>query len=107
MYPDNCRLLDQCDDCYLRPYPRRVKDEKEKRRIIRIGQQMYYRYLTRSIYTNATTFIMLAVLYVLGVSSIKEFAMPLMVGVLGGTFSSICITGPLWYVMKTRFAKKK
>lgn len=63
--------------------------------------------LTRSIYTNATTFIMLAVLYVLGVSSIKEFAMPLMVGVLGGTFSSICITGPLWYVMKTRFAKKK
>ena len=63
--------------------------------------------LTRSIYTNATTFIMLAVLYVLGVSSIKEFAMPLMVGVLGGTFSSICITGPLWYVMKTKFAKKK
>ena len=63
--------------------------------------------LTRSIYTNATTFIMLAVLYVLGVSSIKEFAMPLMVGVLGGTFSSICITGPLWYVMKTKFVKKK
>ena len=63
--------------------------------------------LTRSIYTNATTFIMLAVLYVLGVSSIKEFAMPLMVGVLGGTFSSICITGPLWYLMKTKFVKKK
>lgn len=63
--------------------------------------------LTRSIYTNFTTFIMLAVLYVLGVSSIKEFALPLMVGVVGGTFSSICITGPLWYVMKTKFVKKK
>lgn len=63
--------------------------------------------LTRSIYTNVTTFIMLAVLFILGVSSIREFAMPLMVGVLGGTFSSICITGPLWYVMKAKFVKKK
>lgn len=62
--------------------------------------------LTRSIYTNVTTFIMLAVLYVLGVSSIKEFALPLMVGVVGGAFSSICITGPLWYVMKTKIVKK-
>ena len=62
--------------------------------------------LTRSIYTNLTTFIMIAVLYVLGVNSIREFAMPLMVGVVGGTFSSICITGPLWYVMKTKLVKK-
>ena len=62
--------------------------------------------LTRSIYTNVTTFIMIAVLYVLGVNSIREFAMPLMVGVIGGTFSSICFTGPLWYVMKTKFVKK-
>lgn len=62
--------------------------------------------LTRSIYTNVTTFIMIAVLFVLGVNSIREFAMPLMVGVVGGTFSSICITGPLWYVMKTKFVKK-
>ncbi len=62
--------------------------------------------LTRSIYTNLTTFIMIAVLYVLGVNSIREFAMPLMVGVIGGTFSSICITGPLWYVMKTKLVKK-
>lgn len=62
--------------------------------------------LTRSIYTNATTFIMIAALYVLGVNSIKEFALPLMVGVVGGTFSSICITGPLWYMMKTKFIKK-
>lgn len=62
--------------------------------------------LTRSIYTNITTFIMIAVLYVMGVNSIKEFALPLMVGVVGGTFSSICITGPLWYVMKTKFVKK-
>ena len=62
--------------------------------------------LTRSIYTNVTTFVMIAVLFILGVSSIREFALPLMVGVVGGTFSSICITGPLWYVMKTKLVKK-
>ena len=82
MYPDNCRLLDQCDDCYLRPYPRRVKDEKENEELSGLVNRCITDTLTRSIYTNATTFIMLAVLYVLGVSSIKEFAMPLMVGVV-------------------------
>ena len=63
--------------------------------------------LTRSIYTNFTTFIMIAMLFILGVSSIREFALPLMVGVVAGTFSSICITGTLWYVMKTKLVKKK
>lgn len=58
--------------------------------------------LTRSIYTTLTTFIMVAVLYVLGVSSIKEFALPLMVGILWGAYSSVCITGSLWYIMKTK-----
>lgn len=63
--------------------------------------------LTRSIYTNFTTFVMVAVLYVLGVSSIREFALPLMVGVVAGAFSSICITGALWYLMRTKLGKKK
>lgn len=62
---------------------------------------------TRSIYTNLTTFVMVLVLYIVGVSSIKEFALALMVGVLGGTYSSICITGPLWYYMRTKIGKKK
>ena len=63
--------------------------------------------LTRSIYTSLTTFIMVAVLYVMGVSSIKEFALPLMVGIVCGAYSSVCITGALWYVMKTRGAAQK
>lgn len=62
--------------------------------------------LTRSIYTSLTTFVMVAVLYVLGVSSIKEFSLPLMVGIAWGAYSSVCITGALWYVMKTKFVKK-
>lgn len=61
--------------------------------------------LTRSIYTSLTTFVMVAVLYVMGVSSIKEFALPLMVGIVCGAYSSVCITGALWYVMKTRVKK--
>ncbi len=51
--------------------------------------------LTRSIYTSLTTFVMVAVLYIMGVSSI-EFAAPLMVGVICGAYSSVCITGALW-----------
>ena len=62
--------------------------------------------LTRSIYTSFTTFVMVAVLYVLGVSSVKEFAAPLMVGVVVGAYSSVCITGSLWYVLKKKFVKK-
>lgn len=58
--------------------------------------------LTRSIYTNLTTFIMVVALFVLGVSSIREFAAPLMVGIACGAYTSVCITGALWYVMKTR-----
>ena len=61
--------------------------------------------LTRSIYTSFTTFIMVAVLYILGVSSIREFAAPLMVGVICGAYSSVCITGALWLVMKRYYRK--
>ena len=62
--------------------------------------------LTRSIYTSFTTIVMVAILYVLGVSSIKEFASPLMVGFIGGAYSSVCITGALWYIMKKHSKKK-
>ena len=61
--------------------------------------------LTRSMYTSFTTFVMVAVLYILGVSSIREFAAPLMVGVICGAYSSVCITGALWLVMKRYYRK--
>lgn len=62
--------------------------------------------LTRSINTSFTTFVMVAALYVLGVTSIREFALPLMVGIVCGAYSSVCITGALWYVMKTKIKGK-
>lgn len=61
--------------------------------------------LSRSIFTSLTTFIMVAALYVLEVTSIKEFALPLMVGIVCGTYSSVCITGALWYVLRTKIKK--
>lgn len=63
--------------------------------------------LTRSIYTSLTTFITIFVLFLLGVASIREFAMPIMVGIVCGAYSSVCVTGPLWYVMKTKMGGKK
>ena len=62
--------------------------------------------LSRSIFTSLTTFVMVAVLYVLGVTSIREFALPLMVGIVCGTYSSVCLTGAMWYIFRTKFAKK-
>ena len=62
--------------------------------------------LTRSIYTSFTTFVMVAVLYVLGVATIKEFSLPLIVGVVAGGYSSVCITGALWYLLKKHSAGK-
>lgn len=64
--------------------------------------------LTRSIYTSLTTFITVAALYILGVTAMKEFALPLIVGILAGAFSSVCVAGSLWYTMtKKRFESGK
>ena len=54
---------------------------------------------TRTINTSLTTFIMLFTLFIFGVTSVREFALPLMVGVVCGAYSSVCITSALWYVM--------
>ena len=62
--------------------------------------------LTRSINTSLTTFIMVLVLYIMGVSSIREFAAPIMVGILAGGYSSVCITGALWFIMKKSSYKR-
>lgn len=61
--------------------------------------------LTRSINTSLTTFIMLAVLYIFGVATIREFALPLMVGIIAGAFSSVFLTGNMWLIF--RAAKEK
>ena len=56
--------------------------------------------LSRSIFTSLTTFIMVAALYVLGVTAIREFALPLMVGIACGTYSSVFLAGSMYYMMQ-------
>ena len=62
---------------------------------------------TRTIYSSLTTFVMVFVLYIMGVTSIKEFALTLMSGIICGAYSSVCITGPLWYLFKTKMGKQE
>lgn len=54
----------------------------------------------RSINTTLTTLIMVVCLYVLGGASIKEFAFPLIIGLVGGAYSSIFVVSPLWAMFK-------
>ncbi|WP_130836595.1 protein translocase subunit SecD [Lachnoclostridium sp. Marseille-P6806] len=61
--------------------------------------------LSRSIFTSLTTFFMVFVLYIFGVSSIREFALPIGVGVISGTYSSICLASAFWFVLRRHAAK--
>ena len=58
--------------------------------------------MTRSLYTSLTTLFTVVSLYIFGVASIKEFAMPMIVGIAAGTYSSIFISTSIWYVLNTR-----
>ncbi len=77
-----------------------------KRQLDDLVDQSITQTFTRSINTSLTTFIMVFVLFIMGVSSIREFALPLMAGIVCGTYSSVCVTGALWYVMTSAKGKK-
>ena len=50
---------------------------------------------------------MVVTLAILGVDSIREFAIPLMVGIVAGGYSSVCLTGGMWYVLQKKFPPKQ
>jgi preprotein translocase subunit SecF len=58
--------------------------------------------IKRSVYTSLTTLIMITALYILGVPQIREFALPLIAGIISGTYSSIFIASPIWVMIKDR-----
>lgn len=62
--------------------------------------------LSRSLFTSLTTLVMVGALYIWGVTSIRDFALPLMVGIICGAYSSVCIAGALWYVLRKKIAPK-
>ncbi len=63
--------------------------------------------LTRSIYTSLTTLIMVVVLAIMGVDAVRQFAIPLIVGIVSGTYSSVCLAGPIWYYLNKVFGKRQ
>lgn len=85
---------------HLHKRPRVSRDELEE-----IGDLSVTQTLSRSINTSVTTFVMVLLLYIMGVASIRDFSLPLMVGIVAGLFSSVCISTNLWFDMKTRLVK--
>ena len=83
-----------------------LKEMRNKEELQELVNRSISQTLSRSIFTSLTTFFMVAALEVFGVSSIREFALPLIAGIICGTYSSICLTGAMWYVLRTRAGKK-
>lgn len=83
-----------------------LRDKKDRETLEELVNRSISQTLSRSIFTSLTTFFMVAALEVFGVSSIREFALPLIAGIICGTYSSICLTGAMWFVFRTKFVKK-
>ena len=83
-----------------------LKVKTNKQSLADLGNLSITQTFTRSINTSLTTVVMVIVLFIMGVSSVREFALPLIVGIVCGTYSSVCITGALWYVMTTHKKEK-
>lgn len=81
-------------------------EARRKEDLMEIVDKSINQTLSRSIFTSLTTFIMVAALYVFGVASIREFALPIMAGIVCGAYFSICLAGAMWYIFRTKFAKK-
>lgn len=83
-----------------------LKIKKHNQTIAEVVDLSITQSVTRSINTSLTTFIMVFVLYIMGVSSIREFALPLMVGIVCGTYSSVCLAGAMWFVFGEKRAAR-
>jgi SecD/SecF fusion protein len=80
----------------------RLRDNKPKmirEKLTRIGNISIHQTQLRTIYSSLTTIITILVLYIIGVPSIKEFTLPLIIGIVVGTYSSLFLACPFWYEM--------
>jgi len=80
-----------------------IKERLKKETYLDIVNKSIAQTFSRNIYTSLTTFFMVASLVIFGVSSIREFTIPLMAGIVCGAYSSICITGLLWLKLREKF----
>ncbi len=63
--------------------------------------------LLRSLNATITTLLTIGMVYIMGVSSIKVFALPIIIGLVIGTYSSICVAGTMWATWKDSAVKAK
>ena len=84
-----------------------LKERLKKESYIDIVNKSIVQTFSRNIYTSLTTFFMVAALVIFGVTSIREFAIPLMAGIVCGAYSSICITGLLWLKLREKFPESE
>ncbi len=88
----------------------RARENKSRRPNLDDGELMNMsinQTLTRSIYTSVTTFLAILFLYIFGVDSMKQFSLPILFGVAIGTYSSIFISGSVWYTVRARIKTKE
>lgn len=88
----------------------RVRENNKKERnasFEEIADMSVDQSLNRTINSSITTLLTIGMLYILGVSSIKEFALPIIVGIVAGTYASIFLCAPLWVKMKEAAAKMR
>lgn len=76
-----------------------------KESFVDVANRSIWQTMARSINTSVTTLITLVCLYILGVPSIKEFALPLIVGVICGCYSSVFLASSFWVLFKGKSAK--
>lgn len=82
-------------------------DDRNSTDMLEVGNKSVTQTMTRTIYTSFTSFITIFFLYILGVTALKEFAAPLMVGIGFGMISNIFIPCSLWYMMGKNKKSKK
>lgn len=88
----------------------RVRENVKKERKLsyeEVADKSVNQSLARTINSSITTLLTIGMLYILGVNSIREFALPIIIGIVAGTYSSIFLCAPLWVKMKMAFSKKK
>ncbi len=85
----------------------KAKNVKDAQTLKDISNQSLTQTLSRTINTSSTTFVMVFVLWLLGVTSIRDFALPLMVGLISGSYSSVCVATQLWFEFKRKIGKNR
>ncbi|MBQ8577681.1 MAG: protein translocase subunit SecF [Clostridia bacterium] len=63
--------------------------------------------LLRSVNTTVTTLLTIVMIYIFGVQSIQQFILPLIVGIVAGLYSSVCLSGNIWAILQKVGGKKK